>query len=70
MSSLITIHVNGQPREVSPTATIATLLVELGMNPKFLAVECNRVLVPRTKHAAHELHADDRLEIVTLVGGG
>jgi sulfur carrier protein len=35
-----------------------------------VAVECNKQLVPRGRHAETALADQDRLEIVTLVGGG
>lgn len=62
--------VNGQPRDVSADTTVAALLSELGLDPRHCAVEINLELVPRTRHAATRLAAGDRLEIVTLVGGG
>ena len=37
---------------------------------KPVAVEVNLQLVPRHRHAEHRLAEGDRLEIVTLVGGG
>ncbi len=64
------VTVNGQPRELAPGATIAALLVELGLDPRQLAVERNLELVPRTEHAATALAPGDRIEVVTLVGGG
>ena len=64
------LFVNGQPREVAEGATIADLLGELGLDPRTLAVECNFELVPRAQHADKLLAADDRVEVVTLVGGG
>ncbi len=64
------VTVNGEPKQVQPGATVADLLAELGLNPKYLAVERNLLLVPRGEHAACALSAGDRLEIVTLVGGG
>ncbi|MGC4007038.1 MAG: sulfur carrier protein ThiS [Pirellulales bacterium] len=66
----MTIQLNGEPRDVPDETTIAAALVELAMNPKFCAVEVNRELVPRGEHAAHRLRPGDRVEIVTLVGGG
>ncbi|HEX5500519.1 MAG TPA: sulfur carrier protein ThiS, partial [Thermomicrobiales bacterium] len=50
--------------------TVAALLGELGLEPKQVAVEVNLELVPRGRHAEHALAAGDRLEVVTLVGGG
>ncbi len=64
------IHVNGELREVAAGCTIAQLLDELGARQPHVAVELNLEVVPRAEHADTELHEDDRLEVVTLVGGG
>ncbi|MBL9080909.1 MAG: sulfur carrier protein ThiS [Planctomycetales bacterium] len=61
---------NGEPREIEPETTVADLLAALHVEPKQCAVEVNLELVPRAKHAERRLAAGDRLEIVTLVGGG
>ena len=64
------ITVNDQPREVAQRTTIADLLEQLNLAGKHVAVEVNLELVPREHHAGHTLAHGDRLEIVTLVGGG
>jgi sulfur carrier protein len=64
------ILVNGESREAADGATVADLLVQLELAQKPVAVEVNRRLVPRQRHAGHRLAAGDELEIVTLVGGG
>ena len=64
------IRVNGEPREAPDGATIADLLVQLELQPRYLAVERNFELVPRTTHAQCLLQDGDQIEIVTLVGGG
>ncbi len=64
------ILLNGTPREVPDGTTIAALLEELSMTSRHVAVEVNLQLVPRARHGEHRLQADDRLEVVTLVGGG
>ena len=64
------VTVNGQPRAVAEGSTVAHLLEELELANKHVAVEVNLQLVPRQEHAHHRLAAGDRLEIVTLVGGG
>lgn len=64
------IRVNGELREVSAGTTIARLLAELQMQPRYLAVERNFQLVPRVRHGECLLEEGDQLEIVTLVGGG
>lgn len=64
------IVVNGQARDVPDGHTIARLLDELKIESKHVAVEVNLELVPRGRHAQHALSPGDRLEVVTLVGGG
>ncbi|HEV3023497.1 MAG TPA: sulfur carrier protein ThiS [Pirellulales bacterium] len=68
--SNLTIVVNGEPRQVAAGTTVAGLLSELGLDPRHVAVEVNLDIVPRGTHARRELAEGDRLEIVTLVGGG
>jgi sulfur carrier protein len=64
------ITVNGKPQDLESGATVAMLLEALGLDPRQLAVERNLELVPRGEHAATKLAAGDRVEVVTLVGGG
>ncbi|OHB72574.1 MAG: thiamine biosynthesis protein ThiS [Planctomycetes bacterium RBG_13_63_9] len=64
------IVVNGKTRRVAEPRTVAELLEELGLADRHVAVEVNLELVPRQCHAEHRLADGDRLEIVTLVGGG
>jgi thiamine biosynthesis protein ThiS len=61
---------NGEPRAVAAGATVAALVSELGMDPRHVAVELNLRVVPRARHAETHLVAGDRVEVVTLVGGG
>ena len=61
---------NGEPREVAERITVAELLQSLTVRPEHVAVEVNRELVPRGQHAERRLQPGDRLEVVTLVGGG
>ncbi|WP_437227026.1 sulfur carrier protein ThiS [Planctomicrobium sp. SH661] len=64
------ITVNGESRKVASGTTVAELLRVLDLDSRFLAVERNRMLVPRGQHAQCELEDGDEIEIVTLVGGG
>ena len=64
------IQVNGKQREVETGLSIAELLKQLELDPRYLAVERNLELIPRAEHASTLLADDDRLEVVTLVGGG
>ena len=64
------IHVNDECRQVPEGTTVAQLLDEMQMQPRYVAVERNLQLIPRATHAECILNDGDRLEIVTLVGGG
>lgn len=66
----MTLTVNGEPKSVSEGLTLAQLVRELGLEKNPIAVELNRQVVPRDRHVATRLAEGDRLEIVTLVGGG
>lgn len=68
--SELEVSLNGEPRRVAQGASIAQLLEQLGLRPELVAVELNRELVPRRLHAETRLRAGDRVELVTLVGGG
>lgn len=64
------IEVNGEQREVADGTTIAGLLRELDVTQPHVAVEVNLEVVPRARHGETVLRNGDRLEVVTLVGGG
>ena len=64
------IHVNGKEREVADGSTIAKLLGDLGVTQPHVAVEVNLEVVPRAQHRETILADGDRVEVVTLVGGG
>ena len=64
------IFVNGQERTEGEQTTVAALLQTLGMEPRRVAVELNKQILPRARYAETTLKEMDELEIVTLVGGG
>ena len=66
----MTLTVNGEPKNVPEGLTLAQLVRELGLERNPIAVELNRQVIPRDRHGETRLAQGDRLEIVTLVGGG
>ena len=70
VGSTIMIVVNGESRPLSAGATAQTLLEDLGFAGRPVAVEINEQVVPRARLGGCQLKHGDRLEIVTLVGGG
>ncbi len=66
----MTVIVNGQERQVPDGTTVAQLVESLGLGAGACAAEVNRELVPKRRHAEHLLGDGDRVELVSLVGGG
>ncbi len=66
----MTITLNGEVLALAPGLTVATLLTELGLDTRKVAVERNEEIVPRSLYAQTSLAAGDALEIVHFIGGG
>ena len=66
----IAIAVNGDSCRVPSGSTVADLVQARGLTPTQVAVEVNQDLVPRDARAETPLREGDRVELVTLVGGG
>jgi len=64
------IVVNGQDKTLDCEITVGALVASHRFNPKHVAVEVNEALVPRRLYESTPLGEGDRVEIVTLVGGG
>lgn len=68
---MITLMVNGAPRKLARSSTIAALLGTLGIDPRLVVVEHNRsILRDREAYGSVDLSDGDTLEIVHFVGGG
>ncbi len=61
--------INGEYTEET-FESMETLLLSRGYNIKYVAVECNGQILPKTKYADYVPSADDVVEIVSFVGGG
>ena len=64
------IIVNGHPESADADITVALLIETHNLQPLRVAVEVNEQLVRRRDFEQTQLQADDRVEIVTFVGGG
>ncbi len=62
--------INGTPREVHQSASVADLLTELELDPRGVVVELNRELIRRPALADTPVRDGDVVEIVHFVGGG
>lgn len=66
----MTVYVNSKPEELPDNASVATLLTQLKVGEKRVAVEVNQQLVTRAEWPAHILKSGDKIEVVSFVGGG
>lgn len=67
---MITITVNGEPREVPEGTTVAGLLELLQITRGMFAVSRNREILHREQYASAALAEGDVIEVVRMVGGG
>jgi len=63
------IIVNDNAREVPEGMTLQQLVEELKLQGPY-AIEINGAVCPKKQHPHTILQPEDRLEIVTIVGGG
>lgn len=70
MSNSIALQVNGETRTAPAKLALPQFLEQLGLNPRLVAVEYNGEILHRQFWNETEIKEGDRLEIVTIVGGG
>lgn len=67
---MIDLDVNGKSVTCALGTDLPQLLAQLGLNPRLIAVEYNGEILHRQYWETTQLQTGDRLEIVTIVGGG
>jgi sulfur carrier protein len=68
---MIQVTINGQRRELPDASSVCDMLAAMGLaTGARVAVEVNRQVVPRGRHAGTKLTGGEQIEVVTLVGGG
>ena len=70
INKVITIIINGSTRQLPKSFSIASLIEDMGLTGKRIALERNGEIVPRSLFASQLLENGDTLEIVAAVGGG
>jgi sulfur carrier protein len=69
-SDRITLQVNGESCTCPPQTQLPQLLEQLGLNPRLIAVEYNGEILHRQFWSQTQMQEGDKIEIVTIVGGG
>ena len=67
---MMTLKVNGKPREVDDDLDLQSYLATIDVNMKFIAVGYNGQVIRKEDFASVQLNPGDALEIVRPVGGG
>ncbi len=67
---MMQVTVNGENKEYTTETSLSELLKSFDFDERYVAVELNRKIVPRTQFSEKLLMENDILEIVTFVGGG
>jgi thiamine biosynthesis protein ThiS len=64
------ITLNGDRFELAGAVTVSSLLAQLDIDPRRVAVEQNTVVLKRTAFDTTLVSEGDQIEIVNFVGGG
>ncbi|MGA8026366.1 MAG: sulfur carrier protein ThiS [Bryobacteraceae bacterium] len=67
---LITVSINGEPKQVPENQSVAALLAHLNVTADRVAVELNRSIVRKRDWAQTAVPSGSKVEIVEFVGGG
>ena len=67
---MIEITLNGERKMLPRPLSVRQLIDYVGLDPRRVAAEVNREIVPRMLHVERQLRCGDAVEIVRLVGGG
>ncbi len=67
---MIELQINGESQTYPIGTILPDLLAQIGLNPRLVAVEYNGEILPRQFWDTTTVQTGDRLEIVTIIGGG
>jgi sulfur carrier protein len=64
------LYLNGQIQQFETGLSVAQLVGLLSLQGQRIAVEVNRSIIPKSRHAETRLNDGDRVEIIQAMGGG
>lgn len=67
---MIKVIVNGQEKVMEDKSNIIDLIAMIKCDTNKVAIECNSVIVPRSRHHLTNLQDGDVVECVEFIGGG
>ncbi len=66
----INVFINEIKTNTSKKTSIELLLSNLGVKNKFIAVEVNQMIIPKSDYKNYYLKENDKVEIIKAIGGG
>ncbi|WP_424192303.1 sulfur carrier protein ThiS [Ampullimonas aquatilis] len=64
------IELNGADHELGSSVPVMTLMQQLGLAHRKVAVAVNRQVIPMNLWAQHLVQAGDRVEVIQAISGG
>jgi len=64
------IFINKEITQVPSKSTIDSVIQTLEVNKKYIAVEINEVIIPKSQYEKYIINENDKIEIINAVGGG
>ena len=64
------IQLNGKKFKINSKDSIANLLKKINITSSKVAIEVNKVVVPKEKYKSFKFKNNDKVEVVTFIGGG
>ena len=64
------IFVNQKKVIISRESTIINILANLDIKDKYLAVEINETILPKSEYDKYIIQENDKIEIINAIGGG
>ena len=69
-NSFMNISINKEMISLPEKTTIAGMLEKLDIERKYIAVEINMTIIPKSEFDNYQLKDNDKVEIIRAVGGG
>ena len=67
---MVEVQVNGASIALEDNTSVDSLVNSLGLSDRKIAIEINHQIVSRSRYDSITLKHEDKIEIVTAVGGG
>ena len=64
------ITVNQKSLVFDSEISLERLLVELSVSTKYIAIEVNKMIIPKSEYTKYLLKENDIVEVINAVGGG